>query len=408
MLAIINKIYNNSTRIINVPSFKSLVCTNALLGLSFAFIYPFLSLFGTNEVGMSSTKLGYFMTITSLSGIIISTILGKLSDSVISRKWIIIISSFSAFIGYLLFAYIRDYYSLILISVILLGISSSAYPQLFAYARENIEKTNSDVAPLFINTLRMFFSATWVIGPVVGGIILIQFGFQGLYILISLIFLAIAVIAIFYLKNDMNRTSEISNENKQKSSNVLTTHIMANFCAFTLLESAGMISLINMPLFVVKTLNGTTSDVGILFGFAALLEIPFMIWFGILAIRYNKSKIIMIGIVVNIVYFILIMFVIEPWHIIPIQILSAISVAILMGIGISYFQDLIPKELGMATTLFSNASRIGSLMGGIISGFAAEFFGYRLVFFSCATMCFVALLLILIFRKKEFKKDGMN
>ncbi len=41
------------------------------------------------------------------------------------------------------------------------------------------------------------------------------------------------------------------------------------------------------------------------------------------------------------------------------QILNAIFLGILCGIGMLYFQDLMPEKIGSATTLYANTSRIG-------------------------------------------------
>src|ERR1017187_10812639 len=67
-----------------------LVC-HLLLGLAFSFVSPFYSMFGTIEVGMSNWTFGIFMTITSVAGIIMSTVLARWSDTRFSRRAILLI-----------------------------------------------------------------------------------------------------------------------------------------------------------------------------------------------------------------------------------------------------------------------------------------------------------------------------
>ena len=56
--------------------FVVLIC-NLLFGLALSFVSPFYSMFGTIEVGMSNWTFGIFMTITSVAGIVISTVLAR-------------------------------------------------------------------------------------------------------------------------------------------------------------------------------------------------------------------------------------------------------------------------------------------------------------------------------------------
>ena len=70
--------------------FIVLVC-NLLLGLAYSFVSPFYSMFGTIEVGMSNWTFGIFMTITSVAGIIASTVLARWSDTRFSRRSILLL-----------------------------------------------------------------------------------------------------------------------------------------------------------------------------------------------------------------------------------------------------------------------------------------------------------------------------
>src|SRR5689334_5655933 len=49
-----------------VPGARGILALSFLLGLAYSFVMPFLSVFGTREVGMSAFGFGAFMTATSL------------------------------------------------------------------------------------------------------------------------------------------------------------------------------------------------------------------------------------------------------------------------------------------------------------------------------------------------------
>lgn len=58
----------------------------------------------------------------------------------------------------------------------------------------------------------------------------------------------------------------------------------------------------------------------------------------------------------------------SPVILLGLQLLNAIFIGILGGIGMLYFQDLMPGQAGSATTLYTNTSRVGWIIGRISGG----------------------------------------
>ena len=73
------------------------------------------------------------------------------------------------------------------------------------------------------------------------------------------------------------------------------------------------------------------------------------------------------------------------------QLLNAIFIGIVAGIGMSYFQDLMPGRAGVATTLFANSIRTGSIMAGAIAGTVAEIWSFHGVFMVATGLALAAL-----------------
>nr|MBP8152781.1 MFS transporter [Aeromonas sp.] len=76
---------------------------------------------------------------------------------------------------------------------------------------------------------------------------------------------------------------------------------------------------------------------------------------------------------------------------IALQLLNAIFIGIVAGIGMSYFQDLMPGRAGVATTLFANSIRTGSIMAGAIAGIVAEIWSFHGVFMVATALALAAL-----------------
>ena len=68
------------------------------------------------------------------------------------------------------------------------------------------------------------------------------------------------------------------------------------------------------------------------------------------------------------------------------QVLNAIYIGILAGIGMLYFQDLMPGQAGAATTLYTNTTRVGWIIAGSLAGGVAEIWSYHAVFWIALAM----------------------
>src|SRR5215472_15821300 len=127
------------------PAFRRLFVLNVLLGFAYSFVLPFMSMFGTIEVGMSKMRFGVFMTLTAAAGILIGTILARYSDTHFSRRSMLLWGSVSGVAGYIGYAYCRSFVPLLLIGTLVLGLSTTTFSQLFAHARELLAA--SEIAP---------------------------------------------------------------------------------------------------------------------------------------------------------------------------------------------------------------------------------------------------------------------
>jgi hypothetical protein len=91
---------------------RALVACAVVQGLAGSFVMPYMSLFGTREVGMSVPAFGAFMTLTVLANILIGNVLARRSDQMTSRRPVLLLGSAAGALGYLGYAFVRDAWSL--------------------------------------------------------------------------------------------------------------------------------------------------------------------------------------------------------------------------------------------------------------------------------------------------------
>ena len=379
-----------------------LVC-NLLLGLAFSFVSPFYSMFGTIEVGMSNWTFGIFMTITSVAGIVMSTVLARWSDTRFARRTILLIGCASGAAGYAGYAYVRSVIWLTVIGSFGIGISSIAFSQIFAYGREALARHGvpDEEAPLYMNIYRLTLSLAWTVGPGAAAWVMVRYSYKGIFLVCAgLFFVLMVTVGLYVPSRPAAATAAALRVPLMRL--LKRADLLCYFSAFVLVFMCMTMGIMNLPLMILQSLGGTERQVGIAYSVAPFFELPFLVLFGLAAAKGGRpGPMIRLGVVIGVAYYLLLSQVRAPWQIYPIQILSAAMIAVLSGIAITFFQNYIPNQPGTATNLYTNANRIGSTGGYLCYGFLASGFGHRTVFLVCAGVCAAAFVLLWLAREEH-------
>jgi SET family sugar efflux transporter-like MFS transporter len=384
--------------ILRHPDFVVALGCSLLLGLAYSFVAPFLSMFGTLEVKMTALRFGVFMTITSLSAIVVSTALARWSDTHFSRRKVLMLGSIAGALGYVGYAFVRDVTWLTIIGATALAVSSVTFSQLFAHARELLAQ--SDVppadAPLYINVFRLFFALAWTIGPAAASWVMVWYSYRGMFVTAAIIFLLLLMVVAWFVPEVPRSRARVGVARTQLWETLKRPDLLAYFTGFVLINMCSTIAMMNLPLLVLKNLRGDGHDVGIIYSLSPIFELPFMFYFGMLASKGDQTRILRMGVTFAVLYYTGLYFVQAPWHVYPLQILNAAMVAVNSGVAITFFQNYLPGQAGTATNLFVTAGRIGSTAGYLAFGSLAAALGHRAVFCVCAALSGVTLLLFLL------------
>ncbi|HUR57254.1 MAG TPA: MFS transporter, partial [Opitutaceae bacterium] len=319
------------------------------------------------------------------------------------RKVMLLVGAVAGVLGYTGYAFLRDPRVLVVVGATLLAIASVSFSQLFAYTREHFFHTEVPGVPpgYLTSVVRVCFSIAWTAGPSVGAWMMVAFGFRGVFLGAALLYFVYLLGVARYVKYEA-RPHHVRTAVREPVWRVLTRgDIFALFVAFLLIFAAHTANMMNLPLMITQELGGTGRDVGITFGIGPLAEIPLMLWFGLLAARGHQLALIRLGAAATVIYFLLLTQVRAPWHVFPLQILHGVSFAVISNVAILFFQELLPGQPGLATTIFTNASNLGNLVGFFSFGLLVLPFGHRGLFLVSATLTAVTLVLVLIYRPRK-------
>lgn len=387
---------NRFVSLFSIPSYALLFMCMALQGMGISLSTPFLSIYFTEKLGVSIGMFGLYLAVTLIAGIWISTLIGRRSDLGLNRKGVYLFSTLAnvlAFSGYL---FIHDFPILFIYMTVFTALGAPGMPQLFAISREAVIKSQFTERAFANSTLRSAFSLGFITGPLIGTLLLAAIGFKGIFLGTIGAFLLVALLVFLFLKSNTEMKSNQA-EVKIKSFRLAQNRdILIPFLILILMYTAHWMSSINTALFITNNLGGTTSDVGLVSSICAALEIPFMIVLGLLSAKYSNRILVFCGAIFGGAYYFVILISNAMWQMLAAQILLAVFVAVISAIGISYIQDLLPRMPGYASTLYSNSSTIGRLLGSLVGGGVASIVGYRYSFIFCFILIIVAVIMLAI------------
>lgn len=389
-------------RILTQPDFAGLLVSTVALGAGYSFVVPFMSLWGTREIGMSPAHFGLFMTVTSVSAIYVSTTLARWSDSHLARRTVLLIGASGGLLGYTGYAFVHDPRLLLAIGTTVLALAAICFSQLFAHVRERfVARGVEGVPPTFLmSVVRVCFSIAWTAGPSVGAWVMVTQGFRALFLSAAGLF-GVFLLGVLRFVPHEPRTAHTRAAVRESVWRVLTRgDVFAMFCAFLLVMAAHTINALNLPLYVTGDLAGSGRDVGITFGIGPAAEVPLMLWCGLLAARGHQLSLIRFGTAVTAVYFLLLPCAHAPWHVYPMQILHGFSFAVISNVGIQFFQELVPGQAGLATAIYTNASNLGNLIGYFLFGALVGPLGHRDLFFASAVLTIATTIIVIRYRPR--------
>lgn len=380
------------------PVFAAFLLIAFLSGIAGALLAPTLSLFLTTEVKVRPLWVGLFYTVNAIVGIAVSFLLAKRSDTRGDRRKLILVCCLMAVGNCLLFAFNRDYLTLITAGVLLSAIANTAMPQIFALAREYADSSAREVV-MFSSVMRAQLSLAWVIGPPLSFTLALNYGFTVMFVIAAATF-AICALLVWFRLPSVPRVAPVEPADTliaAPSAPIAPVSAWRNpdvrrlFIASVLMWTCNTMYIIDMPLYITADLGLPENLAGLLMGTAAGLEIPAMLLAGYYVKRFGKRNMMLFAVVAGILFYAGLVVFKFKLALMVLQLFNAIFIGIIAGIGMLYFQDLMPGRPGAATTLFTNSISTGVILAGVLQGALVENLGHYAVYWLAALLAVAAL-----------------
>ena len=359
-------------------------------GLSSAFMGPLMSLYLIDGLQVSPINMGFLISMMILSGVVVSQYFAKKSDAGTSRKAIILMGQFGFLCSTIILALTRNYYISLATVIFFMSFSACSLPQIFTMGRNYADKYLAQKATLFITMMRASISVAWVVGPPIAFLVNDQFGFTQTFLIAACCSLSVFIIVLTGLPNlHIEVEHEVEKQVNWKKIPGVLLFLMCIFFAF----SANNMYITSISLYLTQELEFPSRWAGYLMGVAAFIEIPIMLGAGYLSSKLGTHRLIFIACVSGLIFHVGILVATQPWQLLLLQVFNAVFIGVTACLGMVVAQDLMKKQMGLASTLFNSSQMLSMLLSSLMLGLIAQYFSFYAVFIvstlfcGCAVIC---------------------
>lgn len=369
-----------------VATYRLFYAEFVVLGLASSSGYTLIALFLSNELHVGTDRVGLFMAPWFI-GPGISVLVGLLSDRMRSRVPLVRAGMLWLALGWSLLALSASYGQALAVSLLFLSAAGILDAQLFAICRDFLQADNRGDGAAVISTLRGGSALGYVVGPVAAGYTADLIGVRQALGTAVLMYILGAVLTGFLAVPRYAGTGDGGSPRVPRR----------RFPAALLLTSAGVllvasgdgIKLSYLPLYVVDDLQRSASAMGSLLAVAAVVELVAFPALGVLADRLGEARVIAGALLIGSTDYAVLAHATRVWELYVVQVLHAVVIVGIFGVGISWIQKLGNDRAGLWTSVYIAAASVANPLGGLIGSFGVHTLGLPGVFWIPSVICFV-------------------
>ncbi|MBM6405038.1 MFS transporter [Phycicoccus sp. CSK15P-2] len=367
----------------DLPTTRLLLPASALLwGTQFAFLTPAIGIILAALYGASATEIGVALAAYNSSAFVATLVVPTRADR--SGDYLRPLVWCGVFTIALVTALaVAPTLPLAVLALVALGGPAGvAVGLIFAHQRHTGATADQ------VMRTRAIFSLAWVGGPPLAAFIIGTGGSRAvLWSIAGLGLLGLGLTRLMQSRHARSRHAAAPPPVGDRMSVVLRRPaVIALLATFVLLLGSVTASVAVMPLYVTEELGLHVEWSGIALGTCAALEIPLLLSLGRLTARFGPWRLVALGSVAGLTYYLLMLTVGGQVVLVGGQLLNATYIATVSGLGLTIYQDVVGRP-GLASSLFMNTTRVGAIVAGpVLALGGASVLGYTGVFLGCALL----------------------
>lgn len=325
--------------------------------------------------GLPLFEYGLFVASGAALAALTQSWVGRLSDHLRTRKWPLITALAGLSLTSLGIASLHQ--PLLLGSVLVLdgAFWAEVYTMLYAISSS---LTRSDRLGSGIGWFRSGSSLGWVIGTLVLGFIVDPLGPPAAFMYAAALILLSAVAALVLTREPpyearITRSKPLTPRRRLGALSNLQPQVVWFLVVVLLLNFAQTSGFTYRPLFLQEVKHASEPVIAWIMSFQAVLEIPFMIWFGAWSDRIGRRQLLALAFMATCLRWLGLFAAPSAIWVFPLQLLHAASFAGLVVVAAAYLADISLREnRGLAMGLLSTAQNTGAALAPLAAGALAS------------------------------------
>lgn len=361
------------------PTIRVSMVAILIFGFAGASTGPYASIIGIKEIGLSNVLYSSLIFCAAAVNVTVSILLGNLADRVGGYRRIMMTVCLFGIAGYGSIYFLPSIATFVIGMLLLVPIFNTLNALLFANVRV-VTNTMPRHEVSRVNTgVRSMISLAWVLVPGLTGLVLTHSQSRlAAYLFAALACLSCLVLISVYLPNQPKTEDAAANHLSHLAA--LTT-VASPFVAMRIAALAFVTAMLHLndallSLIATGQAQGAMTDVGIVIGIVALIEIVFMMIWAQVVRRKGPMVGLMAGGSIYATYLCLLSFAHQPWHLYALSLISGIGAAALISIPITYLQDLLANRPGLGSALISVNIFVSAALSALMFAVGTSLAGY--------------------------------
>lgn len=382
--------------------------SNFFISASMTMVLPFISLY-IETFGNFSAKYvqhwsGITFGVTFVTAFIFSPIWGRIGDKY-GRKKILIFSAFGMAFSILLMGFVDSVWQLFLLRMFM-GIFSGFISMSQAFIST---QTPKEIAGQVLGTLQTGSITGQLIGPLLGGMLADSFGYSSTFKWTSV---AIFISAILVIRTKEYKIKDIKGTKTSYTTKEVFKHIGRNPLLLNVLLISALIQMAHFSIqpilsLYVSELHGPENLAffsGIAFSAAGLGNLMMARQWGKIADRFGYIKILIALLVIAAVVYLPGAFVTNIWQLVIIRFALGVTIGGIVPVRVAYIRQEAPIAMQGEVLGYNTSLRfLGNVIGPVMGGFVAGYFGISSVFYITSGLLLLSGLLLFAAKQKNPK-----
>ncbi len=330
-----------------------LSATIFLIGMSASAIVPYRGIVAVDELHLSNAAYAVITSISSCGTAVVALLMGHFADKIRDRRLgVLICAAFSA-AAYALIFFSPSQLSYIIAFCVILPFGGALFSQAFSYARVFYDRAQASGGEFMMSALRTLYSLAWVVAPAIVGWVAARYSVIGAFGTAAAAQLTLVLVfSALYLLPQARIGAPASHLAEGAPAEGIALGRIVGIGGIMVLRATLFLHAMAVPLFLTNSFHASLTQVSLTIALCAGMEIPFMLGWGYVALRWSKEMIITLNALLYALYLGLIYFAHSVEGVLWLQGLNAAATAGLVSIPISYMQESIKGRVALSTALF--------------------------------------------------------